>query len=550
MRKELLEELKGIIEGDVETEQSTLDTHSHDASIFEVMPEVVVFPKNGSDVEKLVKFVNKNKKENPSLSLAARAAGTDMSGGPLNDSIVVSFSKYFNHTPTVFDDYAVSEPGVFYRDFEAETLKKNMIFPSYPASRMICAIGGIVNNNSGGEKTLKYGKTENYVRKVQAVLSDGNTYEIKPLDKLGLKKKMEQMDFEGEIYRKMFKLVTENKKLVQNARPTVTKNSAGYNLWDIWNEETEIFNLTKLWVGSQGTLGMMLSAEIGLVPVHKHRAMVIIQLDNMDRLGEIINTVLPMGPESFESYDDNTLKLALKYLPEFSKKLGVIGVIQAAFAFLPSYIQMLTGNLPKLVLQVDFTGDDAEELKTKTSKLVEILKPFGLKTQVAVENEEEKYWMVRRESFNLLRSKIRERHTAPFIDDIVIDPQKIQTVLPEVTKILSRHPEFIFTVAGHVGEGNFHIIPLIDIKDKKVRDAIPVIAEEVYKVVLDNGGSTNGEHNDGLIRTPYLDEMFGDQIVKLFEETKDIFDPKGIFNPRKKVHGDMKFAMSHLREKW
>ncbi len=550
MNQELLAELRKKIEGEVSDVPATIDKYSHDASIFEVKPRVVVFPKNQKDVERLVTFVKENKKEHPELSLTARAAGTDMSGGPLSDSIVVEFTKHFNHKPEVQDHVAVTEPGVFYRDFEKQTLKKGLLFPSYPASRSICAMGGIVNNNSGGEKSLKYGKTEDYVKNIKAVLADGKTYEIKPLNKDELKAKIEQKDFEGEIYRKIFKLISQNRQIIKKAKPTVHKNSAGYNLWDVWNEETGVFDMTKLWVGAQGTFGLMLSADIKLVPINKYRKMVIIFLPNMDNLGAIIRKVLPLDPESFESYDDNTLKLALRYFPEFAKQLGVWGMIQAAMAFFPAFMMMFTGKLPKLVLQIDFTGNDQKEIDAKVSELLKTLEPLNLKTKVAAGKQEEKYWLVRRESFNLLRSKVRERHTAPFIDDFVIDPQKIESVLPRLTGILEKHPEFIFTVAGHVGDGNFHIIPLVDITDPKVTDAIPKISEEVYKIVTDNGGSTTGEHNDGLIRTPYLEDMFGPTMVKLFEEVKEIFDPEGIFNPRKKVKGDLDFAMSHLRKTW
>lgn len=550
MDKDFLELLRSKVTGEVLNSEEVLKEFSHDASLFEVKPEVVVFPKNQQDVENLVNLVRENKSHLPGLSLTGRAAGTDMGGGPLNDSIILEFSKYFNQVPTIEGNMAKTEPGVFYRDFEKETLAKGLIFPSYPASKSICAMGGIVNNNSGGEKSLKYGKTENYVKKVKVVLSDGQTYELAPVDRDGLKAKMALTTFEGEIYRKMCKLIVDNFGLINQAKPKVIKNSAGYNLWDVWNPETGIFDLTKLWVGAQGTLGLMLSAQIELVPVQKYSHMVVIFLPNLEHLGEMINKILPLGPESFESYDDNTLKLALRYFPEFAKQLGILGMIQAGLVFLPAFMMMFTGKLPKLILQVDFTGNNPQELKSKVDQLLTELAPLHLKIQQAVGDQAKKYWLIRRESFNLLRNKIRNKHTAPFIDDFVIDPQKIQTVLPQVTKILSEHPDFIFTVAGHVGEGNFHIIPIVDIKNPEVREAIPKIADEVYKVITENGGSITGEHNDGLIRTPYLTQMFGPEMVKLFEEVKDIFDPLGIFNPRKKVRGDLKFAMDHLRQEW
>src|SRR3989344_9669400 len=555
MDDKLIEELRHLIKGDILYDDKTLSDYSHDASLFEVKPQVVVFPKDDEDVKALVKFVNDNKKNKPTLSLTARAAGTDMGGGSINDSIIVAFGKYFNHTPVVNGNIATTQPGVFYRDFEKETLKTNLIFPSYPASRELCAMGGIFNNNTGGEKSLQYGKTENYVRRMKVVLSDGNIYELKPLSEKELKQKMAQIDFEGEIYRKIYELITHNYDLLQKAKPKVSKNSAGYFLWNVWEKNLpagrQVFDLTKLFVGAQGTLGIFLEGDLELVPIHQHRDMLIIFLHDISHLGEIIKEVLPLEPESFESYDDNTLKLALRYFPEFAKQLGFMGSIEAGIAFLPAFFDLFTGrSLPKLVLQVDFTSDDLEIVKKKVATLREKLKPLHPQTQTALENQEKRYWLVRRESFNLLRKKIRDKHTAPFIDDFVIKPEYIAEVVPLVTDILKKHPEFIFTVAGHVGNGNFHIIPLVDIKNPNVRTAIPQISDQVYKIIAKYKGSITGEHNDGLIRTPYLKQMYGEEVVKLFEETKKIFDPQNIFNPRKKVGGDLDYAMKHIRTSW
>ncbi len=550
MDKSLIQELQVVFLGDITTDPETLTTFSHDASLFEVMPQAVVYPKTEKDVQELIKFVAAHKKEHPHLSLTGRSAGTDMGGGSINDSIIVAFGKYFIHTPVVHADYATTEPGVFYRDFEKETLKKGLIFPSYPASRELCAMGGIVNNNSGGEKSLQYGKTEKYVKRVRVALSDGSIVEFHLLSEKELQAKMKLKTLEGKIYREMWELISKNYDTLQEAKPKVSKNSAGYYLWNVWDKEKKIFDLTKLWIGAQGTLGMLLEADIKLVPVHTHREMEIIYLHDMSHLGQIIDAILPLGPESFESYDDNTLKLALRYFPEFAKQLGIPGLIQSGLAFFPAFFEMFLGKLPKLILQVDFTGNDPEELKQKITILREKLKPLHPLTRVSVDDQEKKYWLVRRESFNLLRKKIRNKHTAPFIDDFVIDPHEIAEVLPQITGILQKHPQFIFTVAGHVGDGNFHIIPLVDIKKKSAREAIPQIADKVYAIVAKYRGSITGEHNDGLIRTPYLREMYGERIVKLFEATKDIFDPERIFNPRKKVYGSLQYAMDHIRTKW
>ena len=149
MDTNLLARLSKIIEGDIATDSMTLTEYSHDASLFEMKPEAVVFPRGEKDVAALVRFVAENKKEHPHLSLTARSAGTDMGGGSINDSIIVAFSKYFNAKPKIDADKrtAIVEPGLFYRDFEKETIREGLLFPSYPASRGLCAMGGIINNN-------------------------------------------------------------------------------------------------------------------------------------------------------------------------------------------------------------------------------------------------------------------------------------------------------------------------------------------------------------------------------------------------------------------
>src|SRR3989338_6581158 len=546
----LPEELKKIIKGDVSSDNQTLKDYSHDYSLFEVKSKAVVFPKDAQDLKALIKYVKDNKKNDPALSLTARAAGTDMGGGAINDSILVEFTRYFNHTPQVIGDIVTTEQGVFYRDFEKETLKHNLLFPSYPASREICAMGGILNNNSGGEKSLQYGKTEKYIRKMKVILRDGNVYELKKLSEKELREKLSLQTFEGEIYQKMHKLIIDNYDDILKAKPDVSKSSAGYYLWNIYDKANKTFDLTQLWVGAQGTLGFLLEADVQLVPVHKHSDMMVLFLHDLSHLNEIIKEVLSLSPESFEAYDDSTLKLALKFFPEFAKLLGTRGIIQTGISFLPEFLMILFGGMPKLILQVDFTGDNIEDLQNKIRQLKEKLKPLHPKIRVALEDQEKKYWAIRRESFNLLRQKVRNKHTAPFIDDFVVKPEYLAKVLLEVIKIIKKHPEFMYTIAGHVGDGNFHIIPLVDITNPNVRKFIPIIADQIYDLVIKYHGSITGEHNDGLIRTPYLKRMYGEKIIKLFEATKNIFDPDNIFNPHKKVFGDLSYAMNHLRQNW
>ena len=200
-------EIKKFFKGEVYSDDKTLTAASHDASLFELKPSLVVAPRDVYDVKNLVSFAAKKKQVGENISLTARSAGTDMSGGPLTESIVVDFLPHFNHIKEVAGLSAISEPGVYYRDFEKETLKQGLIMPSYPASRDLCTVGGMVANNSGGEKTLTYGKTEKYVRKLKMVLADGGEYEFRPLTMRELEVARQKKDFFGTVHQGMFDLI-------------------------------------------------------------------------------------------------------------------------------------------------------------------------------------------------------------------------------------------------------------------------------------------------------------------------------------------------------
>jgi len=549
---DLTQELKKRIKGEVLDDEKTLTKYSTDASLFRIKPRVVVFPVDVDDIKAIVKFVAENKSEDPSLSLTVRSGGTDMSGGTLTESIVIDVNRHLNQIKEVGDTYAVVEPGMYYRDFEKETLRKNLIMPSYPASREICTVGGMVANNAGGEKTLTYGKTEDYVDQVKMVLCDGNEYLFKPLDKEGLSQKMKLGTVEGEVYRKLFELVDKNYEAIKSAKPNISKNSAGYFLWNVWDKDNQLFDIPKVIVGSQGTFGVITEITFKLIHPKKHSTLLVIFLKDLKNLGRVVEKVLKHNPESFESYDDHTLKIALRYLPDMIKLLGAKSLVSLGIQFLPEFWMAVTGGVPKLFLEAEFTGDTEEEIYRKAYAAQKDLQEFGLKTRVTkgetqmeADKEEKKYWTVRRESFNLLRHHAHGRRTAPFIDDIVVRPEKLPEFLPKLDDVMDDY-DLIYTIAGHVGNGNFHIIPLMKLNDPKTGEIISELSYKVYDLVIEFGGSITGEHNDGLIRSPFLKQMYGDKIYGFFEETKRIFDPDNIFNPGKKVNSDFSYALAHL----
>jgi FAD/FMN-containing dehydrogenase len=543
---------KAGFQGETDNSPATLDLYSHDASMFELRPKLVVSPKDAKDVEKLVKLVAGKKKDHPGLSLTARSAGTDMSGGAINQSVIVDFLTHFKKIEKVTSVSAQAQPGVFYRDFEPQTLKHKALMPTYPASRDLASIGGMVNNNSGGEKSLEFGKTEDFVTELKFVFADGIERTVKPLKKADLDKKMKQKDFEGEVYRKLFILVDGNYDKIKAAKPHVTKNSTGYNLWDVWDRETGIFDLTKLIVGAQGTLGFVTDIHFRLVPARPHSGLLVLFMKNIDDLGEVIPKVLESKPATFESFDDQTLWLSIRFMPSFLKLLGWKRFIHLLITLIPDGVQLLRG-IPKLILMVEFNGATEQEVRQKVHALHSELKKHRARYEIngfeedPSEGKSEKFWIMRRYSFQLLRSKVKDKHTAPFIDDFVVPPPYLSEFLPKLRKIIKRYKLFA-TIAGHMGDGNFHVIPLMKLEDPKDRAKLLPAMKAVNNLVLHYHGSLSGEHNDGLVRGPWLKMMYGPEMLKIFQEAKHIMDPQAIFNPHKKANADWEYSFSHIRD--
>ncbi len=548
----IADEIRQFFHGDVAVDDATLAKFSRDYSLFKVRPQVVVFPKDVDDIKNLVKFVAQKKAAGEDVSLTGRSAGTDMTGGPLSQGIIVSFTKYFNHIVEIGSDEAKVEPGVYFRDFEKALTEKGLLYPAFPASKDLCALGGMVNNNSGGEKTLAYGKTEDYVQAVNIVMSDGEQHTLWPLAGDMLQAKLDEQSFEGDIYRKLYKLISDNYDAIKAAKPDVSKNSAGYYLWNVWNKETGVFDITKLIVGSQGTLGLLTEAKLRLVPLKKHSRLCVVFLKDLTPVADLVENVLPFHPESIESYDDKTIAVAVKL---WRQVIGSMkgNIFTLGFQFIPEAWMVLTGGMPKMIMLIELTGDDEKQLDGQLAALAADVRTFA-KTHKGIrvhplrnEKAEGKYWTIRRQSFALLHNNTTGLDTAPFIDDFIVKPEYMPEVLPQVNAILDKYKEdLIYTIAGHPGNGNFHIIPLMNLKDDRVRALIPKISEEVYRLVFKYHGSITAEHNDGLIRTPYLEEMYGPKIEELFVEVKKIFDPLNIFNPGKKVGGSLQYSEEHI----
>jgi FAD/FMN-containing dehydrogenase len=313
--------------------------------------------------------------------------------------------------------------------------------------------------------------------------------------------------------------------------------------------EKGTFDLTKVFVGAQGTLGFVTDIDFNLVKAEPYSGVLVCFMKNINNLGEVINNVLPHKPASFESFDNYTIGFSIKFLPFFRKTVGWFGLIKLAFSLLPDALIFFKG-IPKMILLIEFTGQNQEEVDKQINSMQTDLKQHFKLEGIEDDNTAKKAWkfrIMRRESFNLLRKKVKDKHTAPFIDDLVVPPVHLVEFLPKLRQIINKYG-LMATIAGHVGDGNFHVIPLMKIEQASERAKIEPAMKEVNDLVLSYGGSLSGEHNDGLVRGPWLEQMYGKEMLDIFKETKHIFDPQNMFNPHKKTDAVWRYSMEHVRQ--
>jgi FAD/FMN-containing dehydrogenase len=519
-------DLSHIISGEIDSSDAARRAYSRDASIFEVRPKTIVTPKDVSDIAALIRYATDHK-----TSLTARNGGTCMSGGSLTEGIVMNMSKYFNRMGQI-DKKAKTiavQGGVMHIEVEKYTNSEGLLFAPYTSSHDICGIGGMIGNNASGEKSIKYGSTSRNIASIKVVLQDGHEYTFAPLSKKELLAKTQQPDLEGEIYTKVTKLLEQNNDLIQAKKPTTHKNAAGYALWELWNNEHTSFDLGRLFVGAQGTLGIVTAATLKLVDLPKYSRMIVAPIGHIKDLPIVVQTILKHSPDTVETFDYHTYELAKKYYPEDAARTS-------------------SAQDQHMVVFAIFCGDEQHPTDVIAGAAKEELESLGYQgirwVQSAVEFES--YLLIRRKSFALLKDHPTAHSRAmPFIEDSIVPIERYGEFLSELELALKKF-KMTYTYAGHIGDGSIRLIPLIDMEAKNAPDNIWKLEEAVNELVIKHGGSISVDHNDGLIRTPFLGLQFGPEMIELFEQIKDIFDPSGLFNPGKKVHGNAEYSKSKI----
>lgn len=512
--------LQEHLTGEVTVEADARRYFATDGSIFALMPSIVMYPQNENDVRKAARFTWQLAERGRVIPMTARGAGTDQAGAALGAGIMVAFPAHMNRI-VEFDSktgVVVVEPGLNYGKLQQTLHTHGRFLPPFPSSFEYSTIGGAVANNASGEKTIKYGATLDYVRSLRVVLVNGEVIETSRLGKRELSKKLGLATFEGEVYRAIDTLIEENKTVLQDLSLRVSKNTAGYNLSEVKRKDGS-FDLTPLFVGSQGTLGVISEITLETETYNPETTLIVAHFATIEDAQAAVTDIKDHAgmPSAIEMVDDHLLNLVQAVNPNQLK-----GVIEAPF--------------PRIVLLIEFDDASDRNQKKGVKKALKILEKYATKHQAETDPlQQEKLWKIRHASAAAISHSPGTKKALPIIEDGIVPLDRFKDYLKGVYDLFERH-HLEVALWGHAGDANLHMQPYLDLAQVGDRQLVFRLMEEYYSLVISLGGSTSGEHNDGRLRGPYLERVYGPEAYALFQKVKLICDPYGTLNPGVKVN--------------
>ncbi|MGQ9469670.1 MAG: anaerobic glycerol-3-phosphate dehydrogenase subunit C [Nitrososphaerales archaeon] len=522
---EVASDLKRMVKGEVRFDDTSRALYSTAACIFKVMPMWIVIPKDEEDVIKVVNYAYNHK-----IPITARGSGSSLAGQALGEGIIIDFSKYMNKILEINEkeSYVIVQPGVVLADLNKALSSINKLFPPDPSSGNWCTIGGMIANNSGGAHSAKYGDTRAYTLSLKIVLTNGEVIITRPIELYSddWEKTINSKTLEGEIYRRLREIYEKNQSLIEEGYPKVPRNSSGYYLKEMIRDEK--IDITKLFVGSEGTLGIIIEAKLKIVERPKVKATALAYFSSLEDAGKAIIEILNFKPSAGELMDERLVSMIRQARPDVDE-------------WLPEGTNT--------VILIEFDGDDFEKIKDEIerirNRLVDDLK-IAIRIDVAYDPyEQEKLWQVRKSAVPIMNRMKGEKKPIPLVEDASVHPSKIPDYINGIYEIFKKY-EVEAIVYGHANDGNIHVRLAMNLKDKKDFDKMQPIADEVYDLILRLGGAFSGEHGDGRLRSAYIPKLFK-QVYPLFKEVKSIFDPPNILNPDVKISDDKNNLIKNLR---
>lgn len=511
----LEEELRHNTTCEVRFDSISRIAYSVDASIYEIEPIGIVLPKTKDDLLVVIKIARKRQ-----IPLIPRGAATGITGGCLGKGLIVDTSKYLNKVIeiNIEEKYAIVEPGVVQDRLNEILAPHGYRLGPDTSTGDRATLGGMVANNSAGARSLKYGKMVDNILATELCLSTGEIVTFEKIDAAQIEKIMQENRTWGQIYKTVLDLRDTHREEIKRVFPKIPRRVSGYNLDELITDGP--LNLSKLIVGSEGTLGILTKIKVAIAPRPKETALCLIYFDDLIEAMHSIERMLSYPLLSLELIDPQIIARG-RQAPSMIGKMGWLK------------------KDPRALLVAEIEGDTKEGLRSTLTSFREMLANHSIGKTIQVVNDPKQMgyvWELRKAGLGLLLSKRSYSRAIAFIEDISIPPTKLAPFMEKfLAYVKSQGKEA--GIYGHAGSGCMHIRPYIDLRDREELQKMKAIQLHVSDLLLEFGGALSGEHGDGLIRSWLNEKMFGKTIYAAFKELKQAFDPIHLMNPGKIVDG-------------
>ena len=508
-------QLNRKISGDVYRDPVRIYMLSTDASIYRRQPAAVVYPRSNRDVISTVEFAAAN-----GLSIHSRGAGSGLCGSAIGTGIVIDFTRYLNSLIKIDVDegYFECEPGYRFGELEAALTGTGLFFPPAPSSGEYASFGGMYGTNASGAQSVKYGNVADYILDAEVVFSSGEMLALsdilaRPFDGL------------PENLKNLYTLYTGQSQKIESSYPPIRYNSTGYNLRELVKKD--LLDLTRLFAGSEGTLGIVTRLKFRLAPKPSHDSLIVAGFDDIVSSAIAVQKILPMGPSGIEILEKSLLQLVRNTDPGLKDKIP--------------------GDVDNILL-IEFDGFDSGVCSRQAQEVRQLLEAEGLSGDIRIavsDDEKARLWHIRKAAMPILYKLKGSKRILPLIEDAAVPTDQLVPYVEGLTTLLSGH-QLDFIIYGHIAKGLLHTRPLLNLKDPADVKLLKPLADSVFELVHSLGGAISGEHGDGRIRSAYIKKQYP-EIYDLFLETKRLLDGKNLFNPEIITAHDEYQVEKHLR---
>ncbi len=507
---------------DVRADRLTRALYATDASVYQIVPLMVAFPATAADVSAAVRVCARF-----GVPITARGGGTSQAGQSIGAGVILDGSKHLDRIIEINAEerWARVQPGCVLDDLNRALKPHGLLFAPDISTSSRATIGGMIANNSSGARSVYYGKTIDHVLALDVVLADGSLVHLGPMDESEVESRCARADLEGACYRVTRRLAAEHAEEIGRRFPKILRRVGGYNLDEFVpgrigarSASDPRFNLARIFIGSEGTLGLVVEAKLNLVDLPRARSTMVVEFADLLEALAATPMILRHGPAAVEVVDKYVLD-STRLNPEATRLRD-----------------FLRGD-PAAILLIEMYGDHADELPPRLAALEDDLRRDGFgyhRLALTDAAAQARAWKLRTMALGLSMAEKGDAKAISFVEDTAVAPEHLRDYIADFLAIISRHG----TTAGvyaHASVGCLHVRPVINLKTEEGVRRFEAIAGEVAELVLSYGGALSGEHGDGLVRGPFQEKMYGPLLYAAFRELKHTFDPHNLLNPGKIV---------------